>query len=113
VSFYYCFDAGGTLHSIVAEITNTPWKERHAYVLPVATAERRGGTALAFRQGLPRLAVPADAAPLRLAFTEPGDGLQVHMDVCDGRARIRRHPATGTPPTDRRERWRACCGAIR
>ena len=39
VSFYYCFEADGeTLHSIVAEITNTPWRERHAYVLPVAAA---------------------------------------------------------------------------
>ncbi|MBX3316026.1 MAG: DUF1365 domain-containing protein [Phycisphaeraceae bacterium] len=38
VSFYYCFDhdqttGAETLASIVAEITNTPWKERHAYVL--------------------------------------------------------------------------------
>jgi uncharacterized protein len=35
VSFYYCFDAdGSTLRAVVAEITNTPWGERHAYVLP-------------------------------------------------------------------------------
>ena len=35
VSFYYCFDGGGeTLRAVVAEITNTPWGERHAYVLP-------------------------------------------------------------------------------
>jgi DUF1365 family protein len=34
VSFYYCFDAPGqTLQYIVAEITNTPWAERHHYVL--------------------------------------------------------------------------------
>ena len=34
VTFYYCFDADGeTLRAIVAEITNTPWQERHAYVL--------------------------------------------------------------------------------
>lgn len=34
VTFYYCYAADGvTLDSIVAEITNTPWKERHAYVL--------------------------------------------------------------------------------
>jgi len=40
VSFYYCFDAAGeTLETIVAEITNTPWKERHRYVLPVAGAD--------------------------------------------------------------------------
>ena len=34
VTFYYCFDRGGErVETIVAEITNTPWKERHAYVL--------------------------------------------------------------------------------
>jgi uncharacterized protein len=34
VTFYYCFDAADTrVESIVAEITNTPWNERHAYVL--------------------------------------------------------------------------------
>ncbi len=39
VSFYYCFDdSGQRLETIVAEITNTPWKERHRYVLPVAGA---------------------------------------------------------------------------
>jgi len=35
VSFYYCFDPDGeTLRAVVSEITNTPWGERHAYVLP-------------------------------------------------------------------------------
>ena len=34
VSFYYCFRASGALAAVVAEITNTPWKERHAYVVP-------------------------------------------------------------------------------
>ncbi len=39
VSFYYCFAADGeTLETIVAEIENTPWNERHSYVLPVRTA---------------------------------------------------------------------------
>jgi uncharacterized protein len=43
VSFYYCYQAdGSTLDCVVAEITNTPWKERHAYVLPVSTASREG-----------------------------------------------------------------------
>lgn len=34
VTFYYCYDAGDTrVEYIVAEITNTPWRERHSYVL--------------------------------------------------------------------------------
>jgi len=34
VTFYYCFnDSGNKIDFIVAEITNTPWGERHSYVL--------------------------------------------------------------------------------
>jgi DUF1365 family protein len=34
VSFYYCFDRGGErVRAVVAEVTNTPWGERHQYVL--------------------------------------------------------------------------------
>ena len=34
VSFYYCFDeAGERVETVVAEVTNTPWGERHAYVV--------------------------------------------------------------------------------
>ena len=47
VSFYYCFDAAGSrVSTIVAEVTNTPWGESHAYVLspqegrPVASIMR-------------------------------------------------------------------------
>lgn len=37
VSFYYCFNENGEdIEAIVAEITNTPWGERHQYVLPVS-----------------------------------------------------------------------------
>lgn len=35
VTFYYCYDKSGKkVETIVAEITNTPWKQRHSYVLP-------------------------------------------------------------------------------
>jgi DUF1365 family protein len=34
VSFYYAFDAAGELLGLIAEVTNTPWGERHAYALP-------------------------------------------------------------------------------
>jgi DUF1365 family protein len=34
VSFYYCFDdEGERVSAVVAEVTNTPWGERHAYVI--------------------------------------------------------------------------------
>jgi DUF1365 family protein len=38
VSFYYCFDAQGErVESVVAEVTNTPWGERHQYVIRRST----------------------------------------------------------------------------
>jgi DUF1365 family protein len=40
VSFYYCFDPSGEkLETIVAEVTNTPWGERHQYVLPAGSQQ--------------------------------------------------------------------------
>jgi len=41
VSFYYCMDqAGENVEAVLAEVTNTPWGERHAYVLSHASRER-------------------------------------------------------------------------
>src|SRR5690606_11175466 len=45
VTFYYCLHADGErLDCILAEITNTPWRERHSYVLPATQALIEGGT---------------------------------------------------------------------
>ncbi|MDQ2699806.1 MAG: DUF1365 domain-containing protein [Actinomycetota bacterium] len=34
VTFYYCFDpAGERVETVIAEVTNTPWGERHSYVI--------------------------------------------------------------------------------
>jgi DUF1365 family protein len=42
VSFYYCFAADGeTVDAIVAEVRNTPWGERHCYVLDAAGGPAR------------------------------------------------------------------------
>jgi len=78
VSFYYCFDRGGALAAIVAEITNTPWGERHAYVLPV-NAERQGHHRFRLRKAFhvsPFMGMDFD---YDWRFTEPGDRLAVHM----------------------------------
>jgi len=86
VSFYYGFaDDGLTLEWILAEITNTPWGERHAYLLPVAAATT-SGRALHWE-----LAKEFHVSPFipmdrtyQWAFTVPGETLHVHMDVTDG-----------------------------
>ena len=104
VSFYYCYaEDGRTLECILAEITNTPWKERHAYVLPVDGANRRGRVlAWSFPKSFhvsPFMPLQRDYA---WRFTAPGDDLHVHMDVLregerefDASLSLRRLPLTG------------------
>jgi cyclopropane-fatty-acyl-phospholipid synthase len=83
VSFYYCYAADGeTLDCIVAEITNTPWRERHAYVLDVDRAEPHG-RALHWSFDKCFHVSPFMAMDRRYdwRFIAPGDELRVHMDV--------------------------------
>ena len=104
VTFYYCHGADDqALECIVAEITNTPWRERHAYVLPVATAQHRGRAlhwefAKAFHVS-PFLPMERD---YHWAFTAPGDDLHVRMDVLrdgerefDATLQLQRRPLDG------------------
>jgi uncharacterized protein len=41
ITCYYCFDKQDNLKYIVAEVTNTPWGERHSYVIPAAKNQAR------------------------------------------------------------------------
>lgn len=83
VSFYYCYAADGvSLEYIVAEITNTPWKERHAYVLPMATAESHGRV---LQWSFPKTFHVSPFMPMDREydwrFTAPSNDLHVHMAV--------------------------------
>jgi uncharacterized protein len=83
VSFYYCYaEDGFTLETIVADITNTPWKERHAYVLPMAHAKRHGGF---HGWTFDKQFHVSPFLPLHCRydwrFSVPDDNLRVHMDV--------------------------------
>lgn len=85
VSFYYCYAADRErLTHVVAEITNTPWKERHAYVLPVTEAVHRG-RALHWDFGKRFHVSPfmAMARDYHWSFTLPADDLHVHMKVLE------------------------------
>jgi DUF1365 family protein len=80
VSFYYCLSAGADrVQAILAEVTNTPWGERHAYVLA-------GGA-----DASPLVVSSVDKAmhvspfmPMDLSYTArattPGETLSVHME---------------------------------
>jgi len=106
VSFYYCFDAAGErVETIVAEVTNTPWKERFAYVLDAETAEHvseRGTRRFRFDK---RFHV-SPFFPMRHEyvwhFSPPGERLFVHMENLDRGAKafdatlvLHRRPITG------------------
>jgi uncharacterized protein len=87
VSFYYCYtDASrDRLDCIVAEITNTPWRERHAYVLPAEAADREAG---ALVWSFPKSFHVSPFMPMQRdyawRFTSPAEALHVHMAVHDG-----------------------------
>lgn len=83
VSFYYGFGAdGSTLTHILAEITNTPWGERHQYALPLAQGEAHG-TAWHFHFAKAFHVSPF--LPMELdydwRFTVPAAQLRVHMQL--------------------------------
>jgi DUF1365 family protein len=88
VTFYYCFDVADTrVETIVAEITNTPWHERHAYVLTEDHNQGHGG-AKRYRFGKAFHVSPFMdmAIDYDWRFTMPGDVLNVHMeDLKEGR----------------------------
>lgn len=76
VSFYYCYDTKGALQAIVSHITNTPWKERFAYVHEV-----RPGEPLLFKlekdfHVSPFMPMDID---YQWQFSPPGETLNVHM----------------------------------
>lgn len=92
IAVYYCFDrAGEHVEHAVAHVTNTPWKERHAYVL--------GGP------GRHDVDKALHVSPFfgmdqryRITYDEPGDGLRLSIGVdeddhrvFDAALRLRRH----------------------
>ena len=106
VSFYYCFDAQGEqVETVVAEVNNTPWGERHCYVLDGEPRLRyRTSKAMHVSPFMPmdaRLRMALHAA--RRAARRP------HGARARRRAHLRRHAracASGRSPT-------ACCCAFR
>lgn len=85
VSFYYCFDPTGShVDAVVADITNTPWGERHAYVL-----DRRAATPAAdgsvLRWRFAKAFHVSPFMPMHIeydwSFGAPGQDLFVHMNL--------------------------------
>jgi len=87
VSLYYCFDAEGRgLDAVVAEVTNTPWGERHCYVLP-----GHGPDGQALHATSAKAMHVSPFHPMELDYDwrigTPGDALTVHMALRPANAR--------------------------
>lgn len=87
VTFYYCLDESDTrVDAIVAEITNTPWGERRAYVLDAA--EHSGADATHMRWRFPKDFHVSPFIGMDVEydwrFRQPGEELNVHMRDLSG-----------------------------
>jgi len=83
VSFYYCYDAAGAgVEAIVAEVNNTPWGERHCYVLGAGAAGAAGAPGMRRWLSDKQMHV-SPFMPMDLQYewqlTEPGAALRVRM----------------------------------
>jgi uncharacterized protein len=99
VSFYYCFNAQEQLDAVVAEVTNTPWGERHAYVL------RRSEEGSVLEAGFTKALHVSPFMGMEQRYTmrvaEPGATLAVHIEsheqgqlAFDATLALRRRPFT-------------------
>lgn len=88
VVFYYCFDEKQNLQSILAEVTNTPWGERHDYVLNVNDSlgeihyEKGGSKKHIFSFEKKFHVSPFNPMNMdyRWVFADPDNKLVVHME---------------------------------
>jgi DUF1365 family protein len=79
VSFYYCFDRGDRLVAALAEITNTPWGERHHYVLPAGPANAGSTLRATFGKRFHVSPFQPMEQEYVWALGAPGERLAVHM----------------------------------
>lgn len=87
VSFYYCYQSDGMrVDAVVAEITNTPWRERHAYVLDRHAAR---GSANAPRWRFEKSFHVSPFMPMDIRYDwtipDPGHRLLIQMNLRDER----------------------------
>lgn len=79
ISLYYCYGSEGEIESVVADVTNTPWGERHCYVLDAT--ECVAGRILATQPKelhvSPFFGMDHDYS---FTITPPGESLVVHLE---------------------------------
>lgn len=79
ISLYYCMGDGERVQAVVAEVTNTPWGEKHCYVLEPRALDQKTIHA-ASRKAMhvsPFFGMEFDYS---FDLTEPADSLVVHIE---------------------------------
>ena len=81
VSFYYCFSATEQLEALVAEVSNTPWGERHAYAMR-RPGDHSEGRVLSgsFDKQLHVSPFMGMEQSYMLRAAEPGDSAAIHIE---------------------------------
>ena len=80
VTFYYAFDeAGERVEAVLAEITNTPWGERHAYALR-HDGDGRGPLRASFAKDFHVSPFMSMDVAYRCYLSPPGERLVVHIE---------------------------------
>ena len=79
ISCFYCYKAdGATLQYMVAEVTNTPWRERIAYVIPCESGEKQHNVRFEKRMHV------SPFNPMEMhylaRFNAPGKKLYLHLE---------------------------------
>jgi DUF1365 family protein len=84
ICLYYCFDSHARVECVVAEVNNTPWGEKHCYILDVRDQTGSSICAAAPKElhVSPFLGMDFDYA---FRVTPPGESLIVHIE---NRARL-------------------------
>ncbi len=82
ISIYYCHRPDDSLSHLVAEVDNTPWGERHCYVVDVDRDGSGTGSVLQFRVPKSFHVSPFHGLDQEYEwrFTRPGSSLVVHME---------------------------------
>lgn len=86
LSLYFCFDeAGETVRSVLASVTNTPWGERHEYVIPAA---EDGRVDTETRKSLHVSPFFGMEQTHRFVVEPPGDTLRITMENYEAGQRV-------------------------
>ncbi len=88
VSFYYCFDRDDELRYLFVEINNTPWKERHQYLIDARAAQSQRSTGIPgqqhYRTSFDKAFHVSPFNPMDMRydwrFSRPGLHLHMHME---------------------------------